>query len=84
MLSYHNAEQVQLASRWNFCFFTSGGGNKDSELGSVRAVQMEFETTVGYNFVSLASRPGEPASSLESYTETRSLWLLVKRILKPP
>ncbi|KAL7421646.1 putative cell survival pathways protein [Cryptotrichosporon argae] len=37
-----------VASRWNFCFFTSGGGNAESNLGSVRAVQMEFETTDDY------------------------------------
>ncbi len=36
-----------VATRWNFCYFTSGGGEQESELGTVRAVQMEFETTVG-------------------------------------
>jgi hypothetical protein len=38
--------KIQLASRWNFGFFTSGGGKAESKLGSVRAVQMEFSTTV--------------------------------------
>ncbi|ORY32787.1 oxidative stress survival, Svf1-like protein [Naematelia encephala] len=37
-----------LASRWNFAFFTTGGGHPDGELGTVRALQMEFETTDGY------------------------------------
>lgn len=38
-----------IAARWNFCFFASGGGNaEDTELGSVRAIQMEFGTTDGY------------------------------------
>lgn len=36
-----------IASRWNFCYFTTGGGQAAGELGTVRAVQMEFETTVG-------------------------------------
>lgn len=36
----------QIASNWNFAFFTTGGGEPESELGSVRAIQMEFETTV--------------------------------------
>lgn len=38
----------QIASNWNFAFFTSGGGEPESELGSVRAIQMEFETTVRF------------------------------------
>ncbi|RSH87266.1 putative cell survival pathways protein [Saitozyma podzolica] len=37
-----------LASRWNFAYFTSGGGFEDSKLGTVRAVQMEFSTTDSY------------------------------------
>ncbi|KAK8864504.1 hypothetical protein IAR55_001754 [Kwoniella newhampshirensis] len=37
-----------VASRWNFAFFTSGGGFEEGKLGSVRAVQMEFETTDDY------------------------------------
>src|SRR4051794_33678382 len=37
---------VQVAARWNFAFFTTGGGRELSKLGTVRAVQMEFETTV--------------------------------------
>lgn len=37
-----------IASRWNFAFFTSGGGETPSSLGDVRAVQMEFETTDDY------------------------------------
>ncbi|ORX36571.1 oxidative stress survival, Svf1-like protein [Kockovaella imperatae] len=37
-----------LATRWNFAFFSSGGGKEESKLGSVRAVQMEFETTDSY------------------------------------
>lgn len=36
----------QVASRWNFAFFTSGGGQPSSEFTNVRAIQMEFETTV--------------------------------------
>jgi hypothetical protein len=35
-----------LASRWNFGFFTSGGGRAESKLGSVRAILMELTTTV--------------------------------------
>jgi hypothetical protein len=37
-----------VASRWNFAFFTTGGGREVSKLGTVRAVQMEFETTDDY------------------------------------
>ncbi|WWD17189.1 hypothetical protein CI109_101627 [Kwoniella shandongensis] len=38
-----------VASRWNFAFFTNGGGfGEDEKLGSVRALQMEFETTDDY------------------------------------
>lgn len=37
-----------IASRWNFAFFTSGGGIEPSSLGEVRAIQMEFETTNAY------------------------------------
>ncbi|KAK1924293.1 oxidative stress survival, Svf1-like protein [Papiliotrema laurentii] len=37
-----------IASRWNFAFFTSGGGKEESKLGAVRAIQMEFETTDAY------------------------------------
>jgi hypothetical protein len=37
---------LQIASRWNFAFFTTGGGSEESKLGAVRAIQMEFETTV--------------------------------------
>lgn len=52
---------TQLASRWNFGFFTSGGGKAESKLGSVRAVQMEFETTV-----SVSHLPRQPYSELGS------------------
>ena len=45
----------KLASRWNFAFFTSGGGNEESKLGSVRAVQMEFETTVSDSTISMCA-----------------------------
>jgi len=37
-----------VAARWNFAFFTTGGGRELSKLGTVRAVQMEFETTDDY------------------------------------
>lgn len=37
-----------LASRWNFAFFTSGGGKAESKLGKVRAISMEFATTDSY------------------------------------
>jgi len=37
-----------VASRWNFAFFTSGGGNENGKFGDVRAVQMELETTDQY------------------------------------
>lgn len=37
-----------VASRWNFAFFTTGGGREKTKLGDVRAVQMEFETTDDY------------------------------------
>ncbi|RSH79877.1 putative cell survival pathways protein [Apiotrichum porosum] len=37
-----------IASSWNFAFFASNGGNEESELGSVRAIQMEFTTTDDY------------------------------------
>lgn len=37
-----------IASSWNFAFFASNGGNEESELGSVRAIQMEFTTTVRF------------------------------------
>lgn len=37
---------MQIARRWNFTYFTTGGTQEKSELGSVRAVQMEFQTTV--------------------------------------
>lgn len=41
-----------VASRWNFAFFTTGGGNpEDEKLGHVRAVLMEFETTVGFLYI---------------------------------
>ncbi|KAL1411395.1 putative cell survival pathways protein [Vanrija albida] len=36
------------ASRWNFTFFTTGGGYEESEIGAVRAVFMEFLTTDDY------------------------------------
>ncbi|WOO81201.1 Survival factor 1 [Vanrija pseudolonga] len=36
------------AARWNFTFFTTGGGYEDSEIGSVRAIFMEFQTTDDY------------------------------------
>ncbi|WVQ80796.1 hypothetical protein IAT38_002901 [Cryptococcus sp. DSM 104549] len=36
-----------VASRWNFAFFTTAGG-EEGKLGSVRAIQMEFETTDDY------------------------------------
>ncbi|KAJ9126416.1 hypothetical protein QFC24_002155 [Naganishia onofrii] len=39
----------KVASRWNFAFFTSGGGQQpSSEYSNVRAIQMEFETTDEY------------------------------------
>ncbi|KAJ9090655.1 hypothetical protein QFC19_009513 [Naganishia cerealis] len=38
----------KVASRWNFAFFTSGGGKPSSEYTNVRAIQMEFETTDEY------------------------------------
>ncbi|OXH41948.1 survival factor 1 [Cryptococcus neoformans] len=34
-----------IASRWNFCFFSTAPGQDEEKLGSVRAFQMEFETT---------------------------------------
>ncbi|WVR06944.1 hypothetical protein IAU60_003980 [Kwoniella sp. DSM 27419] len=37
-----------IASRWNFAFFTTVGGQDDAKLGGVRAIQMEFETTDDY------------------------------------
>ncbi|BEJ16373.1 hypothetical protein CspHIS471_0509780 [Cutaneotrichosporon sp. HIS471] len=37
-----------IARRWNFTYFTTGGTAEKSELGSVRAVQMEFQTTDDY------------------------------------
>lgn len=37
-----------VASRWNFAFFTSAQGIEDEKFGSVRAIQMEFETTDAY------------------------------------
>ncbi|RXK37072.1 hypothetical protein M231_05660 [Tremella mesenterica] len=37
-----------LATRWNFAFFTTGGGIEEGPLGGVRAIQMEFETTDAY------------------------------------
>jgi len=36
------------ASRWNFGFFTTAGEAGDSKLGTVHALQMEFETTDHY------------------------------------
>lgn len=42
----HDHSDVQLASRWNFAFFTTIAGEEDSELGRVSAIQMEFQTTV--------------------------------------
>jgi hypothetical protein len=38
----------KVASRWNFAFFTSGGGQPSSDFTNVRAIQMEFETTVSH------------------------------------
>jgi hypothetical protein len=38
----------QVASRWNFAFFTTTQGAEDERLGSVRAIQMEFETPDNY------------------------------------
>ncbi|WVO16105.1 hypothetical protein L204_103772 [Cryptococcus depauperatus] len=37
-----------VASRWNFGFFTTAPGEEDAKLGSVRAIQMEFETIDEY------------------------------------
>jgi hypothetical protein len=39
---------VQVASRWNFAFFTTTQASEDEKLGSVRAIQMEFETPDNY------------------------------------
>ena len=37
-----------VAARWNFAFFTTTQGSEDERLGSVRAIQMEFETPDNY------------------------------------
>jgi len=37
-----------VAARWNFAFFTTGGGREKTALGDVRAIQMEFETPDAY------------------------------------
>ncbi|KAH8086833.1 oxidative stress survival, Svf1-like protein [Filobasidium floriforme] len=37
-----------VASRWNFAFFTTTQASEDEKLGSVRAIQMEFETPDNY------------------------------------
>lgn len=37
-----------IASRWNFAFFSTAPGKEDEKLGSVSAIEMEFETIDDY------------------------------------
>lgn len=62
---------MQAASRWNFGFFTTAGDAGDSKLGTVRALQMEFETTVSVlihdtQFVAASPKGGESENGLGS------------------
>ncbi|OCF38717.1 survival factor 1 [Kwoniella heveanensis CBS 569] len=64
-----------VASRWNFAFFTTAGGEEDAKLGGVRAIQMEFETTDDYG--PKGAKSGRTKANIGCVYTTKSAPLIV-------